>query len=199
MKLIVGLGNPGEKYAKTRHNLGFMVVEQFLKDFNSTANTVWHDEPKFKSDISSFDWQPKAGKLEKVILVKPKTHMNNSGMAVQLFKDFYKIDKDDIWIIHDDIDLALGGLRIRHGGGHGGHRGVESILTVLGDGFWRFRMGIGRPDVLGNIKGVEDYVLGDFSGQEKSKISELIHRSSEAIQEGLENGLEVAMNKYNAR
>src|SRR5260370_772103 len=115
-----------------------MVLQQVLKDFNSADKTVWQDETKFKSDIARLDWQPKSGSLEKVILVKPKTFMNNSGMAIGLIKEFYKIDANDIWIVYDDIDLAVGGMRIRHGGGAGGHRGVESVLSSLGeDSFWR--------------------------------------------------------------
>lgn len=201
MKLIAGLGNPGEKYQKTRHNVGFMVVEQFLKDFESAKDTVWQNNEKFKSDIAMIDWQPKENPLEKIILVKPKTFMNNSGMAIKLIKDFYKIDADDMWIIHDDIDLQPGALRIRKGGGTGGHRGLESMLEVLGGGdFWRFRLGIGRPDQVGDArKGVDDYVLGDFSGHEWGKMRELIHRAAKALETGLEKDLQTAMNKYNSK
>ncbi len=125
MKLIAGLGNPGKEYEKTRHNVGFMVVEQFLKNFESAKETVWTDNSKFKSDIAEIEWQrskPLRDKvvqqdlLEKVILVKPKTYMNNSGMAVSLIANFYKIPTQDIWIIHDDVDFPVGTLRIRHAG-----------------------------------------------------------------------------------
>ena len=91
MKLIVGLGNPGEKYINTRHNLGFIIVEHFLKDFQSARNTVWEKATKFKSEISQIEWQPRHGTLEKVILTKPQTYMNNSGLAVQLISSFYKL------------------------------------------------------------------------------------------------------------
>lgn len=213
MKLIVGLGNPGEKYERTRHNLGFMTVENFLKDFESTKNTLWENSSKFKSDIAQIEWQPKHGSLERVILVKPKTFMNNSGMAVRLIADFYKISPRDVWIIHDDIDLPLGNLKIRFGGASAGHHGVESIMEHLGtDKFWRFRMGIGeqksplRQGYEGQVKikneklrNVEDFVLSNFTGSEKGKLKNLIKRGVKAIETSLEDGLESAMNCFNTK
>lgn len=202
MKLIVGLGNPGEKYEKTRHNLGFMVVEKFFKDFEPVKNTIWEDSKKFKSDIVQIEWQPKHGSLEKVILVKPKTYMNNSGMAVRLISDFYKIKPEDTWIANDDIDLPLGTLKIRFGGASAGHRGIDSVMEHLGtDKFWRFRLGIGEKRELNDsrLKNVDDFVLGTFSAAEKGKVKELIKKASKAIEEGLENGLESAMNRFNTK
>lgn len=198
MKLIVGLGNPGGKHEKTRHNLGFMVLEHFLKDFESTKNTVWENSSKFKSDIAKIEWQPKHGALEKIILVKPKTYMNNSGMAVQILTTYYKILTTDVWIIHDDIDLLLGAMKIRLGGASAGHHGVESVMDHLNtDKFWRFRLGIGGED--GRLKNVDDFVLGEFGGKEKGKIRELIKKGAKAIEEALENGLDSAMNRFNTK
>jgi len=214
MKLIVGLGNPGEKYSKTRHNIGFMVVEQFLKDFEPVEKTVWNNETKFKSDIVELTWQrrlsggssgqAKRGEEEKVILAKPKTYMNNSGLAVQLLALYYKVAIEDIWIIHDEVDLPLGGMKIRLGGASAGHRGVESIIETLGaDKFWRFRMGIGRPIdghyEKNHTKGVDDYVLGVFSGAEHGKIKELIKHGSKAIATALEESLAAAQNRFNIK
>jgi peptidyl-tRNA hydrolase, PTH1 family len=202
MKLIVGLGNPGEKYEKTRHNLGFMVVEKFLKDFESAKNTAWENSAKLKADIAQIEWQPKHGKLEKVILVKPKTFMNNSGQAVRLIADFYKISAEDVWIVHDEIDLPLGTLKIRFGGASAGHRGVECVMNDLGtDKFWRFRMGIGEKKELNDSrkKDVDDFVLGNFSGGEKGQLKKLIKRGVEAIETGLEESLESAMNRFNSK
>lgn len=207
MKLIVGLGNPGQKYEKTRHNMGFMVVEKFLKDYEDVQKTVWENNEKFKADIAALEWQPKHGSLEKIIVVKPKTYMNNSGMSVRLLSIFYKISPQDIWIICDDVDLQLGILRIRFGGSAAGHRGTESIMNDLGtDKFWRFRLGIGRPKHMidgqyqaKSMKGINGYVLGDFSRQEWGKIRELIKRTTKAIESGLEDGLDAAMNKYNSK
>ena len=209
MKLIVGLGNPGEKYEKTRHNLGFLVLDRFLKDFSQVQKTIWEDNTKFKCDMAKIDWQPKKGKLEKIILVKPKTYMNNSGLCVGLVSSFYKINPADIWIIHDEIDLPLGSMKIRFGGGSAGHKGVMSIMNSLGtEKFWRFRLGAGHQKGIQprfnrgrirNSKSVEEFVLRGFSSGEAGKTREVIKRGSKAIQEGLENGLEKAMNKFNTK
>lgn len=200
MKLIVGLGNPGEQYEKTRHNLGFMIVEQFLKDFEPLKDTLWTNNNRFKSDIAEITWQPKHREVEKVILAKPKTYMNNSGLAVGALAAFYKIAPEDLWVIHDDVDLRLGTLRIRNGGGSGGHRGIESLLTVFPEGnFWRFRCGIGRPEETADVKGIDTFVLGTFTHQEHAKIRELIKHAAKALETGLEDGLEFSMNKYNTK
>jgi len=209
MKLIVGLGNPGEKYEKTRHNLGFLVLDRFLKDFSQVQKTIWEDNTKFKCDMAKIDWQPKKGKLEKIILVKPKTYMNNSGLCVGLVSSFYKINPADIWIIHDEIDLPLGSMKIRFGGGSAGHKGVMSIMNSLGtEKFWRFRLGMGHQKgiqprfnrgKIRNSKSVEEFVLRGFSSGEAGKAREVIKRGSKAIQEGLENGLEKAMNRFNTK
>ncbi|MBI2190274.1 MAG: aminoacyl-tRNA hydrolase, partial [Candidatus Levybacteria bacterium] len=95
MKLIVGLGNPGEKYEQTRHNLGFMVLERFLKDFEPVQKTIWENQEKFKSDIVKLDWQPRHSRMEKVILAKPKTYMNNSGLAVKLVTSYWRLEPSD--------------------------------------------------------------------------------------------------------
>jgi PTH1 family peptidyl-tRNA hydrolase len=202
MKLIVGLGNPGEKYEKTRHNLGFMIVDRFLKDFESAKDTSWENLTKFKSDVAQIDWQPKHREEEKVILVEPKTFMNNSGMAVKIIADFYKITPENIWVINDDIDLPLGSMKIRFGGASAGHRGIESVIEQLGtDKFWRFRMGIGENRELNDsrVKNVDDFVLGVFSGSEKGKLKELIARGADAIEMSLEDGMEAAMNRFNTK
>jgi len=200
MKLIVGLGNPGEKYQDTRHNIGFMVLEHFLKHASSVKDTIWHDEPKFKSDIAMLDWQPKEGELQKVILARPKTFMNNSGMAIALIASYYHIDADDIWVVYDDVDLTVGSFRIRFGGGAGGHRGVESVLEAVGNElFWRFRVGIGRPDAMGGTKGVDNYVLGKITEIDHGKIREVIKRATDAIETALEKDLQTAMNRFNTK
>jgi len=213
MKLIVGLGNPGEKYQKTRHNLGFMVVEQFLKDFETVDKTEWENSEKLKSDIGKIEWQPRHGALEKVILAKPKTYMNNSGLAVSLISQYLNILMSDVWIIHDDIDLPLGSMKIRFGGASAGHHGVKSIMKALNsDKFWRFRMGTGLQNQKSTLRlrsgqeiknqklrYVEDYVLGKFSGHERGKVRELIKRGAKAIEVGLEEGLDAAMNRFNSK
>lgn len=203
MKLIVGLGNPGEKYESTRHNLGFMVLEHFLKDFEQEQKTQWENSTKFKSDIVQLEYKPKIGELIKVILVKPKTYMNNSGMAVALLSSFYKISPSDIWIINDDFDLPTGTMKIRFGGASAGHHGVESVMNSLKtDKFWRFRMGTGAQkskEVKLRKKNAEDFVLGGFGKGEAGKIRELVKRGSKAISMALEEGLLASQNRFNTR
>jgi peptidyl-tRNA hydrolase, PTH1 family len=213
MKLIVGLGNPGEKYIHTRHNFGFVVVEQFLKDFESLPNTVWSATEKVKSDIALIEWKPKIGPLEKVILAKPKTYMNNSGMAVSLLLSFYKVQPEDLWVVYDEMDLPLGAMKIRFGGAAAGHHGVESIMEQLKtDKFWRFRMGIGvtrqhndsddgKQHAIGRqtIKKAGDLVLGTFNRSEQGKVRELIKHGSGALQMALEKGIEASMNRFNTK
>lgn len=208
MKLIVGLGNPGKEYEKTRHNVGFMALDQFLKDFEPAKTTVWQDNKKFKADIVEIEWQRskpledavvQQSLLEKVILVKPKTYMNNSGQAVATIANFYKIPNEDIWILHDDVDFPVGSMRIRLGGASAGHRGIMSIIEDLGtDHFYRFRLGIGRPGEAGH-SGVEHHVLDTFSHQDHAKIREMLKHASKAIQLGLEKDLIAAMNRYNTK
>lgn len=205
MKLIVGLGNIGEKYEKTRHNLGFMVVDRFLQDSTLASKTTWEENKKFKALTAEQIWQPKHGKEEKLLLVKPTTHMNGSGIAVSLISLFYKVKPDDIWVVHDELDLPLGSMKIRIGGSSAGHRGIENIIEQLGtEKFWRFRLGIGTSKnhseaVAQKKQAVDDFVLGKFSASEKGKVRELIKRSSHAIQESLENGLASAGNRYNTK
>lgn len=218
MKIIVGLGNPGEKYDETRHNLGFTVIDQFLRDFQPVEKTKWDTNDKLKSQTVHLVWDGQGQADEKVLLVKPKTYMNNSGLAVSLVKDFYKISPEDIWIIHDELDLPVGTLKIRLGGAAAGHHGVESIIASVGtDKFWRFRLGIGvgnekhssrlmREDggqekVLARRKvhNVEDYVLGRFGTEDRSKVKEIIKHGSKALQVALEKGIDTAQNRYNTK
>jgi peptidyl-tRNA hydrolase, PTH1 family len=203
MKLIVGLGNPGLKHEKTRHNLGFAILDALLKDYSTASQNLWKEEKKFQCEIAKMDWQPKKGAMSEVFLVKPLTFMNGSGAAVSLISKFYKIPAEDIWIIHDEIDLPLGGMKIRLGGASAGHKGVESIIEHLGtDKFWRFRVGIGKQREQihdGKVKAIDNYVLGEFSEGEKGKAREITKKSVKAIQDALEEGLEKAMNRFNAK
>jgi len=201
MKIIVGLGNPGVAYEKTRHNIGFMLAEQFLKAVELEKETEWTDSKKFKSDIAEIDWDDGKRKVEKVILVKPKTFMNNSGMAVGLLVNFYKLAPNDLWILHDEVDFPAGTMRIRLGGGTAGHRGVTSIMEALGtDKFWRFRLGVGRPgEELAKGRGVSEYVLEGFNHSDKGKIREMLKHSVKAIELGLQEDLDAAMNRYNTK
>ena len=177
-----------------------MALDQFLKDYEPLRNTLWEDNKKLKADVLVIDWQPIHGKAEKVVLLKPKTYMNNSGMAVSLLANFYKVNPEDIWVVHDEVDLRLGALRIRKGGGSAGHRGIESILEAIPSGdFWRFRLGIGRPEETAGAKGIDGFVLGNFTHQEHVKIRELIKHAAQAVKAALEDGLEASSNKFNTK
>lgn len=202
MKIIVGLGNPGERHVKQRHNFGFMVLDSLFKD-HTTPKDSFREEKKFQAEIAEITWQPKKGMEEKVVLVKPQTFMNGSGTAVLLISKFYKVKPSDIWVVHDEIDLPLGAMKIRLGGSSAGHKGIDSILEHLStDKFWRFRLGIGAQRVHKEgkqIKHVDDFVLGEFGESERGKSREIIKRCVKALEESLENGLEKAMNQYNTK
>ena len=176
MRLIVGLGNPGEKYINTRHNLGFLVIDKIAEK----ENIILRLENEFKSENGDF------GSLEdRVKLVKPQTFMNNSGEAVSKLKNYYKIDSEDIWVIHDDIDLESGKVKIVLGGGSAGHKGVQSIIDQLGtDQFWRIRVGVGKSDIIP----VEEWVLMNF--EDKEVLQSMVDKTSDFVVESLSKGIQ---------
>ena len=193
MKLIIGLGNPGRIYAHSRHNIGFMCLTHFARTQGIRLDR--------KQGYARTGTGEAAG--EKVILARPQTYMNLSGESVSRLVKRFKVGLDDLIIIHDDLDLPLGKIRIRHGGGSGGHKGINSIVACLGSqNFIRIRAGIGRPSALEGSTGdkeaeVIDYVLSEFTPEEKKTIAQTIPQVSEAITCILSEGLVVAMNKYN--
>ena len=185
MKLIVGLGNPGAKYAATRHNVGFMVLDRLAKVGGVSVTKKLCNALVATAEIAG----------EKVCLAKPQTYMNLSGEAVGCLLRYYKLSSADLLVIYDDRDLPLGRIRLRERGSAGGHRGIASIIAVLGTSdFPRLRIGIGRPRELGAV----EHVLGTFSADEQPVIAQAIDRAAEAIETALKEGLEVAMNKFNA-
>jgi len=193
MKLIVGLGNPGRSYANNRHNVGFVCLNHFAR-----RQGIRFDKKQCKARIGSGEV---AG--SEVLLAKPQTYMNRSGQSVRLLVDKFNISPDNLLVIHDDLDLPLGRIRIRQGGSAGGHKGAGSIIAELGSqNFIRIRVGIGRPvKNEGFTEFSEDeiinYVLSDFTPDEKQAITQVIPRVSEAILYLLTEGLVAAMNKYN--
>ncbi len=201
MKLIVGLGNPGEKYFHTRHNLGFEAVEK-LGDRLQGAESNWEKSQKLKSEIMkiNFTLHPEPYTL---ILAKPLTYMNNSGLAIKLLTTYYKLHTTDLIVVHDDLDLVLGKIKIRLGGAAAGHHGVESIIKALGtDKFIRIRLGIGNlKTALGERKkehiNVEKFVLETFMPGERSKVKQMLKKSTQALEILLSEGLEKAQNQYN--
>ncbi|MDO8570390.1 MAG: aminoacyl-tRNA hydrolase [Candidatus Daviesbacteria bacterium] len=193
LKLIVGLGNPGEKYENTRHNLGFRVVDELSEKIEGGE---WKLEKKFKSEILLL--RQAQDQDDNLILVKPQTFMNESGLAVKLLADYYKISVEDIIIIHDDVDIVLGKIKVRQGGSGGGHHGVESIIKqLLNDQFVRVRLGIGGVKRLSEERNIEKFVLETFLPNERSKVKHMIKTAVGAIKLLLEKGLEKAQNQYN--
>lgn len=187
MKLIVGLGNPGIRYAMTRHNVGFWVIDRLSEEWGIPV----HQE-KWKASMGS----GRVGE-ERVILLKPLTYMNLSGESVRPALEWLKGGPDDLVVIYDDLDLAPGQIRLRTKGSSGGHRGMQSIIDHLGTNkFKRVKIGIGRPE--GPIP-VPNYVLSSFSPQEEEPIAEAVDRSVAAIQTYLETTFEQAMNRFNRR
>ncbi len=191
MKLVVGLGNPGEKYQNVRHNLGFMALEEFRRK-GSWGD--WGNEGKFKAEII---------KKEEIILARPQTYMNNSGMAVSLLINYFKIAPKDVIIVYDELDLPLGKIKVRMGGAAAGHHGVESIINSLGtDQFIRVRLGIGNLKTQsGEHKAAhvsaEKFVLEPFIHSEKSAVKHMIKQALKALQILLEQGLEKAQSQFN--
>ena len=167
MKLFVGLGNPGERYKLTRHNVGFMVLDKLIQ-----KSTVEGWDKKFDSFFNKIIIDQKS-----MILLKPLTFMNISGHAVQKVKNFYGIDPNNIVIIHDDIDLELGKIKLKKGGGDGGHNGLKSIIKLIGSEFNRIRIGIGRPEKIS----VSSYVLNNFREEEVPLLKKIILKSCEGI------------------
>lgn len=192
MKLIVGLGNPGRGYANNRHNVGFVCLNHFAK-----TQGIRFDKKQGKARIGTGEVAE-----SKVIVARPQTYMNLSGQSVSLLVQKFGINLNNLLVIHDDLDLPLGKIRIRQGGGSGGHKGVDSIIACLeSQDFPRIRVGIGRPSAIGDAEISEAdiiaYVLSDFTPEEKQTLTQVIPRVSEAIHCLLSEGLVAAMNKYN--
>lgn len=185
MKLIVGLGNPGPEYRDTRHNIGFMVVEKLSKELGAGVPPAWQKDDK-KNVLTA--------RIGEVLLVKPQTFMNKSGFAVKALVNFYKLTPADVWVIHDDIDLSLGKIKIREKGGSAGHNGVTSIIEQLAtDAFVRFRLGIGK----GLDRSVISFVLSRFRQSEAGSFKHLIKHGTEAVQMAILKGIDKAMNRFN--
>ncbi len=164
MTLFVGLGNPGSQYEETRHNIGFRVIDELVNNFGAR-------------DISKTSFQGKLNRSANTFFLKPTTYMNLSGKSLIVVKNFFKIELENIIVIHDDIDLPFGALRFKKGGGHGGHNGLKSIDSYLGKEYLRVRIGVGKPE---HKSQVADYVLHSFLEDEEKNINILIKHISEA-------------------
>ena len=186
MKLIVGLGNPGKEYENTRHNIGFMVLDNYAKKHNMII-----DKKKFNSF-----YQKGIINTQEVILVKPATYMNLSGEAIIKFVNYFKININDILIVYDDLDLECGKFRLRSKGRSGGHNGIKSIIKYLGtDEFKRLKIGISNDKLIDT----KDYVLGKITSNQKEKLVDVINKTSDIIDDFLSLPFSKLTNKYNRK
>ena len=186
MKLVVGLGNKGREYENTRHNMGFMLVDRYLQYKNITD--------KFKEKFNAMYIETTINN-EKVIFIKPMTYMNNSGIAVRSFVDFYKLNSEDVLVISDDLDLDLGKFRLRRNGSSGGHNGLKSIISHLGtNNFKRLRIGISndKDDVI-------NYVLSKFSKKELNDIDTMFDTLVDVLDDYFVMDFTSLMSKYNRK
>lgn len=169
MTLIVGLGNPGPEYSNTKHNIGFMAVDEIVNRHNSFSMHSKFNALLYNSIIFG----------KKVIAVKPMTYMNSSGQSIIQIKNFYKLPLEDIIVIHDDIDLDLGTFKVKIGGGHGGHNGLKSLDSHIGVDYIRLRIGVGRPLLKAQVT---NYVLTKFNTLELNTINQLLRKINDNLQ-----------------
>jgi PTH1 family peptidyl-tRNA hydrolase len=187
MKLVVGLGNPGEEYARTRHNVGFLVADRLAAQARTSFTAL-----KFAAELA----EARLGS-ERVWIMKPQTYMNASGEAVGAALRFWKLDLQDLVVVHDDLELEPFRVQLKVGGGHGGHNGLKSLNAHLGGpDYARVRCGVGRPPP---VMDPADYVLGRFSKADQAELEECVERASEAARLAVELGPEMAMNRVNRR
>ncbi len=186
MKLIVGLGNPGERYEKNRHNIGFMTVDAIVRDYGFSSSKTKHSALTYDGQIAG----------QRVIAIKPQTYMNLSGQSVQQVCAFYRISIGEVVVLHDDLDLPLGRVKAKQGGGHGGHNGLRSIDAHCGKEYARIRMGIGHP---GDKNRVQSYVLQNFAKAEQADLELVIEEVATAMTDWYAGGREIFLTKLALR
>ena len=186
-KLIVGLGNPGTEYARTRHNAGF----QFVDELAARHGATFRSEPRHRAEAARAQI---AG--ADLWLLKPMNYMNHSGDAVQSIASFYKVPLESILVAYDELDFPAGVVRLRQGGGAAGHNGLRDVIAQMGDGFWRLRIGIGHP---GDRSQVLDYVLGRPSAEDALLIRAAIEAAADIVPVLLKEGAQIAMNLLHGR
>jgi len=180
MTLFVGLGNPGSQYEETRHNIGFKVIDKLVNDFGAR-------------DISKNTFHGQLYRSKNTLFLKPTTYMNLSGKSVQSVKQFFKVELENIVVIHDDIDLPFGTVRFKSGGGHGGHNGLKSLDGAIGKEYIRVRIGVGKPEYKSQVA---DYVLHDFSQKECVMLDKLIDYVAKASKHFIEEELVFVQSNY---
>jgi PTH1 family peptidyl-tRNA hydrolase len=192
MHLVLGLGNPGRKYERTRHNAGFLVVDHL-----GDRQRVGVDRAQLGALVASVHLGDRL-----VLLAKPQSFMNLSGQPAASLRGYYKVDNDDVIVIHDDVDLPFGDVRVKKGGGHGGHNGLRDLQEKLGTaGFVRVRVGVGRPPALpdGGSWETADWVLAPFHTAEEAALPEILARAADAVALVVQKGVDAAMNQVNMR
>jgi PTH1 family peptidyl-tRNA hydrolase len=187
LKIIVGLGNPGAEYARTRHNAGFWLVDELARRHGGT----FRSEAKHQAQLARVRIDG-----EELWLMKPMSFMNRSGGPVSSVLGFYKIAPTQMLVAHDEIDLPSGTVRLKESGGHGGHNGMRDLIAAQGDAFWRLRIGVGHP---GAKNEVVDFVLTRAGADEQRVIDGTIAAGADAIEQMLRDGAQIAMNKLHAR
>ena len=186
MLLLVGLGNPNQNNTNNRHNVGFKTIDAINSQFKLSKQ-----KPKFKGLLTTGNING-----EKVYAVKPLTFMNNSGICIKELVEYFKINVENIFVFHDDIDIDLGKIKVKFGGGSAGHNGIESIDKNIGKNYSRIRIGIGRP---GKKPGVSDYVLDDFVDDEKENIKTVIQNITESLSTLMKKELDLFSSKINQK
>jgi PTH1 family peptidyl-tRNA hydrolase len=186
MFLVVGLGNPGRRYARTRHNVGFKVIENLQNRWQIQGESAQLGALVGSGMIAN----------TRATLARPQKFMNRSGHPVVSIAGYYKLDDQDVLVVHDDVDLPFGQVRVKRGGGHGGHNGLRDIIKHMGPNFPRVRVGVSRPPEGWDTA---DYVLGKWGPSEQEDVSGVVDLASDAVEAVLRSGLEAAMNQFNTR
>ena len=187
LRIIVGLGNPGPEHLVTRHNAGFWFVDLLARRHGGE----FRDYRKYSGETARITVSE-----QEITLLKPTTYMNRSGLSVRQLSEFYKIAPEEILVAHDELDLPVGGVRLKQGGGHGGHNGLRDAMAHIGENFWRMRLGIGHP---GNKADVIDYVLTRAPRAEEDLILEAVGTGADSLPLLLEQGAERAMTRLHSR
>jgi len=187
LRIVVGLGNPGPEHQVTRHNAGFWFVDLLARRFGGE----FRDYRKYSGETARIMID-----AQELILLKPTTYMNRSGLSIRQLSEFYKIPAEEILVAHDELDLPVGSLRLKFGGGHGGHNGLRDTIAHIGDRFWRLRIGVGHP---GNKADVIDYVLTRAPRPEEDLILGAVNNAADCMSLLLEQGAERAMTKLHSR
>ena len=192
LKLIVGLGNPGEKYARTRHNAGFWFADELARRYGG----VFRAESRHQGELARVRVMLDGGAQSEIWLLKPNTYMNKSGGAIGSLANFYKVAPAEVLVAHDELDLPVGVARLKLGGGHGGHNGLRDTIVTLGADFWRMRLGIGHP---GHKDLVHDYVLQRAPADQERAIETAVNNAADVLPVLLAQGAEKAMNRLHTQ